>query len=264
MTKFKRFNRWAGFVAPLAAGIVLLAATEGVLAKDGGHSNDHGGMKSGDSSRNSGDHKNSGSNPDHGDKYSQKHKDKDQDKYSDKHEGKGKEHAAKTKDKDKDKSTGTTTTATGNTPAPGSDKDLFGKGVVGRTPTDIKPIPSPAAPGAVPGPAAVNTIHPIPSPPRRVVTISNGKDSFQIYDGPGGVTVTSSRPGQLTVSNGVQTQTLSGIAMTITGSAGVGVAKGLGTGPRQADGSVVVLSPNGTVTGGGLPGGGWEAYDPPR
>jgi hypothetical protein len=112
----------------------------------------------------------------------------------------------------------------------------------------------------------VNTIHPIPSPPRRVVTISNGKDSFQIYDGPGGVTVTSSRPGQLTVSNGVQSQTLSGITMTITGSAGVGVAKGLGTGPRQADGSTVVLSPNGTVTSTSpIPGTGFEGHvpDPP-
>ena len=79
--------------------------------------------------------------------------------------------------------------------------------------------------------------------------------------------MTSHGPGQITVSNGVQSQTLFGIKMTISGAAGVGVPKSIGTGPRQADGSVVVLSPNGTVTGAG-PGdgyglGGFEAHVPP-
>ncbi|MGZ5917247.1 MAG: hypothetical protein ACXWJ4_07985 [Methyloceanibacter sp.] len=74
-------------------------------------------------------------------------------------------------------------------------------------------------------PVSTNTIHPIASPPPRVVTISVGGGSFQMYDGPGGMTVTSHHPGQLTISNGVQTQTLSGIKVTISGSAGVGVAR---------------------------------------
>ena len=70
-----------------------------------------------------------------------------------------------------------------------------------------------------------------------------------MYDGPGGMTVSADERGRLIISNGVQTQTLSGTKIKISGSAGVSVPKTIGTGPRQADGSVVVLAPNGTVTG---------------
>ena len=131
---------------------------------------------------------------------------------------------------------------------------------------------SPAAPGAVPGPGAINTIHPIPSPPpapvtgsgKGIVTVSDGKgNSIIIPDHGTGVTVTSGGPGHVTISNGVESRTVSGIALTISGANAVAVDKSLGTGPRKADGSVVVLSPNGTVTGTG-PGdgfglGGFEA-----
>jgi len=265
----------------LAASIFLLAAPQGALAKHKDHSDDHGGMSSNDSNDDHGDehsedHKDK--NKDHAeqdmksDKHKGKHKhdeesaengmssDKHKGKHkhdeesaesgmdSEKHKGKDKDHAEKTTDTEQDKTTGTASPASGNTPT--ADGDLFRKGVVGQTPTDIKPIPATPAPGAVPGPAAVNTIHPIVSPPPRVVTISVGGGSFQMYDGPGGMTVTSHHPGQLTISNGVQTQTLSGIKVTISGSAGVAVAKGLGVGRPDTPGSVVVLSPNGTVTGG--------------
>jgi hypothetical protein len=189
----------------------------------------------------------------------------------------------------KDKMNGTTTTTTTKgTPTKADSGLLVDKGVVGKMPTDMKPIPgSPAstASGTVTGPSAGNTVHPIPgsaaagtasSPGAtnavRAVTITTVKgNSFQIQDRGGGVAVYSDRPGTLTISNGVQRQTLSGAKVTISGASYVEVAKGIGTGPRQADGSVVVLQPNGTVTGGPDPhafgglagfltGGGFEAH----
>ncbi len=44
---------------------------------------------------------------------------------------------------------------------------------------------------------------------------------------------------------------MSAIDVTISGAKSVAVDKSLGTGPRRADGGVNVLTPNGTVTGGG-------------
>jgi hypothetical protein len=270
----KTLRRSNGLAAAFAAGAMLLAA-DGALAHSGdhGHGSDGSQMKSHDSKS------------DHSDKHSDKYKDKSGDMRSDKHKDKDSKHAEKMKekaekraekmkekaerraekmkekeekqaekmkDKDKDKTTTTSTTTANGTPAPGSDKDLFGKGIVGRTPTDIKPVPGTPASGTVPGPGATNAV--------RAVTISNGKGgSFQIPDHGAGVTVTSGGPGKLTISNGVQTQTVSGIAWTISGASGVAVDKSLGTGPRKADGSTTVLSPNGTVTGGGLPGD-FQAY----
>jgi len=256
-------------IAPvLAAGAILIIA-DGALAKgNGGHDNgsDHSQMKS------------ESSNRDHSEMRAEKHKDNDSkhaEKMKDKDDDK---HAEKTKDKDKDKTTttSTTTTANGNTPAtpaPGSDKDLFGKGIVGRTPTDIKPAPGTPASGATPGPTAINTIHPIPSPPlapvtgsgKGIVTVSDGKgNSVIIPDHGTGVVVTPDGPGHVTISNGVESRSVSGIALNISGASAVSVDKSLGTGPRQADGSTVVLTPNGTVTGTG-PGdgfglGGFEAH----
>ncbi len=197
-------------------------------------------------------------------KQKSKHKDKESAENgmsSEKHKGKHKDeedHAEKTTDTEQDKTTGTVLTANGNTPT--ADGDLFRKGVVGQTPTDIKPIPGSPAPGTVSGPGAgaTNAV--------RAVTISNGKGgSFQIPDHGAGVTVTSHHPGTLTISNGVQTQTVSGIAWTISGASTVAVSKGLGVGRPDTPGSVVVLSPNGTVTGGpgGLPGDFLATIDPP-
>ena len=70
------------------------------------------------------------------------------------------------------------------------------------------------------------------------------------------MTVTPAGPGHVTISNGVDSRTVSGIALNISGAKTVSVDKSLGTGPRQADGSTTVLTPNGTVTvtAGGIPG----------
>ena len=65
--------------------------------------------------------------------------------------------------------------------------------------------------------------------------------------------MTPAGPGHVTISNGVDSRTVSGIALTISGAKTVSVDKSLGTGPRQADGSTTVLTPNGTVTGGADP-----------
>jgi hypothetical protein len=228
--------------AAVAAALVLVAA-DGALAKSNGD-HDHGQMKSQDSKS------------DHSDKHSEKNKDKSGEMRAEKHKDKDKDskhademkekdddkHAEKTKDKDKDK-TATTGTATGGKPAP--------------TPTSGA-TPAPAAPGATSGPTAVNTIHPIPSPPPAPVTgpgngiikVSDGKgNSIIIPDHGTGVTVTPAGPGHVTISNGVDSRTVSGIALNISGAKTVSVDKSLGTGPRQADGSTTVLTPNGTVTG---------------
>jgi hypothetical protein len=228
--------------AAVAAALVLVAA-DGALAKSNGD-HDHGQMKSQDSKSDHSD-KHSEKNKDKsGEMRAEKHKDKDKDsKHADEMKAKDDDkHAEKTKDKDKDK-TATTGTATGGKPAP--------------TPTSGA-TPAPAAPGATSGPTAVNTIHPIPSLPPAPVTgpgngiikVSDGKgNSIIIPDHGTGVTVTPAGPGHVTISNGVDSRTVSGIALNISGAKTVSVDKSLGTGPRQADGSTTVLTPNGTVTG---------------
>ena len=115
--------------------------------------------------------------------------------------------------------------------------------MVGQTPTDIKPIPSPAAPS---GSQANGTAT---GSGNGIVRVSDGKgNSILIPDHGAGVTVTPAGPGHVTISNGVQTQTVSGIALTISGARTVSVDKSLGVGRPPADGSTVVLTPNGTVT----------------
>jgi hypothetical protein len=248
----------------LAAGIFLLAAPQGALAKHKDHSDDHSGMSSNDSNDNKDKYaeKDMKSDKDKGkhkadeysengmssDKHKGKHKDDEESAEngmsSDKHKGKHK-HDEESAEKTKDKTPGSTTanndtSGTGGKPA----ESPTNGGTVPTGPTPGTPAP------ATPAPVAVNTIHPIASPPPHMVTLSDGTNTFQMPDGAGGVTVTSHGPGQITVSNGVQTQTLHGIKVTISGALGVGVPKSIGTGPRQADGSVVVLSPNGSVGGG--------------
>jgi hypothetical protein len=268
--------------ATVAAALVLIAA-DGALAKgNNGGSHDHGQDHSDHSQMKSQSFKS-----DHSDKHSDKYKDKSGEMRADKHKDKDSKHADKMKDndddkhaektKDKDKTTTTTTTANGNTPAtpaPGSDKDLFGKGIVGPN-ANLKPVPgSPApAPGATPGPTAGNnTIHPIPGSAAPAPATGSGNGIIRVTDQRGnsviipdhgsGVTVTPSPDGRssVVISNGVDSRTVSGIALTISGAKTVSVDKSLGTGPRQADGSTTVLTPNGTVTNEPvLPGSGFEA-----
>jgi hypothetical protein len=45
---------------------------------------------------------------------------------------------------------------------------------------------------------------------------------------------------------------LSGVSVTISGASGVGVAQGIGVGRPKADGSTVIMTPSGTVTGTGV------------
>jgi hypothetical protein len=179
MARFNAPRKFSRQILVPAAVIFLVAATQSAVAKNGGHSDDHGALhsdkdkdKAGDIHPQIGDkgfdkHKNKGDDqakyakkPEEKTKYkyTQKHKDKNDDgsKYAEKHKDRGKEYAEKTKDKDKHKTPGST--ASNNPPAPGT----------GGTNT-IHPIQSPApvasgsgAPGDVTPP--VNTIHPIPSP----------------------------------------------------------------------------------------------------
>jgi len=173
MARFNAPRKFSRQILVPAAVIFLVAATQSAVAKNGGHSDDHGAMhsdkhkdKAGDIHPQIGDkgfdkHKNKGDDqakyakkPEEKTKYkyTQKHKDKNDDgsKYAEKHKDRGKEYAEKTKDKDKHKTPGST--ASNNPPAPGT----------GGTNT-IHPIQSPApvasssgAPGDVAPPA--NTI----------------------------------------------------------------------------------------------------------
>ncbi len=163
MTSFNTPAKFSRPILMLTAGIFLLAATQAALAKNGGHSDDHGDMGSKKHKDKGGEmysekHKDKSGEmySQTGDKRSDKHKDKGEAKYSEKHKDKGKEYAEKTKDKDKHKTPGST--ASNNPPAPGTDGT-----------NRIHPIPSPApvasssgAPAGVTPP--VDTIHPITSP----------------------------------------------------------------------------------------------------
>jgi len=284
----------------VAAGTILIFADAALAHHDHGDSHSDSGQKSHDFKS------------DHSDKRSDKYKDKSGDMRSDKHKDKDSKHAEKKKEKeerraekmkekeekraekqaereakraekmkekeekqaekDKDKTTTTTTTATG-TPAPGSDKYVFGKGIAGTKGLEPQPNAGSAASGAVTGPGANNTIHPIPGTaaagtvPRAgngIIRVTDQKgNSIIIPDHGTGVTVTNAGPGRVTISNGVESRTVSGIALNISGASAVAVDKSLGTGRPPADGSTVVMTPNGTVTGGGLPGD-FQAYKHPE
>jgi hypothetical protein len=256
--------------AAVAAAVVLIAA-DGALAKGNGN-HDHGQDHSDHSQMKSQSFKS-----DHSDKHSEKMKEKAE-KRAEKMKEKEEKRAEKMKDKDKTTTT-SATTANGTTPAPGSDKDLAGKGIVGPN-TNLKPVPSSAtpgtpAPGAAPGPAVNNTIHPIPGSAAPAPATGSGNGIIRITDQRGnsviipdhgsGVTVTPSPDGRsaVVISNGVDSRTVSGIALNISGAKSVSVDKSLGTGPRQADGSTTVLTPNGRVTNESvLPDGTFEAHAP--
>ena len=167
----------------------------------------------------------------------EKHKDKDKDsKHADKMKEKDDDkHAEKTKDKDKDK-TATTGTATGGKPA-------------------TEPRPKSAPPRAGGSRRHVRSYcrqydssHSVAGrgagPGNGIIRVSDGKgNSIIIPDHGSGVTVTPAGPGHVTISNGVDLRTVSGTALNISGAKTVSVDKSLGTGPRQADGSTTVLTP---------------------
>ena len=256
MKTIRLLNRTA---AAVAAALVLVAA-DGALAKgNNGGDHDHGQMKSHDSKSDHSD-KHSEKNKDKsGEMRAEKHKDKDKDsKHADKMKEKDDDkHAEKTKDKDKGQDYHDRHRHRRQARQRAATRICSARASSDRAPTQT--VPSSAAPGAsIPVPTAVNTIHPIPSPAAAPVTgpgngiirVSDGKgNSIIIPDHGSGVTVTPAGPGHVTISNGVDSRTVSGIALNISGAKTVSVDKSLGTGPRQADGSTTVLTPNGTVTG---------------
>jgi hypothetical protein len=218
----------------LTAGILLLTATEGALARNGGNSNDRGGMRSGDSS---GDR-------DRGDKLSVKHDDKDRngDKRAEKH-------------KDKDKTSGTTAN-NNNTPSGADRKIPIDPGAGGKVPTDPsagrkipidpgtggKPTPTTTTGGGLPPNDPVGNTKPAaPGSAPGVVTVSNGVTKYDIQNGPGGVAVYSSSPGTITVTNGKESKTLSGGSLTLSGNVvGVGAAQGIQVVAPNGEGKTVV------------------------
>jgi hypothetical protein len=217
----------------LTAGIFLLGATDGALAKNGGNANDRGKMRSDDSGRDHGDkhsekHEEKSRNGDKSSALREVHKDKDNDKHSEKSKEKGEDkHAEKTKDKDQDKTAGTTTTST----TPAAEGDLFGKGIVGNTPTDIKQIPlDPGTGGKMPTSQAGGN-----------VTVSNGVSTYEISNGPGGVAVYSGKDGTITATNGKESKTLNGGSVTLSGDViGVGAAQNIQVGARNGEGKTTV------------------------
>jgi hypothetical protein len=155
------------FVAILAAGTVLFAATETVLARNGGHSGDRGAMTNGDRNRgmaNADSHR----SRDHGDKLSQKQasKEKTADKRPEKNKDTG-QVAEKRKDKagdkvaaekSKDKAKTPVSTASKDTPAPGTGGTNTSAPAAGNS----NPVPV-VANHPLPGTGGTNTIHPIVS-----------------------------------------------------------------------------------------------------
>jgi hypothetical protein len=88
---------------------------------------------------------------------------------------------------------------------------------------------------------AVNTIHPILSPPAGNVTVSNGVTKYEIPNGAGGVSAYSSGPGKITVTNGKDSVTLNGSSVTVSNALGVGAAQNnVQVGARNGEGKTVV------------------------
>jgi hypothetical protein len=174
--------------------------------------------------------------------------------------------AEETKDNGQDKmTTGAATTTTGTATAADAGEDLFGKGIVGRTPTDIKEIP--AAPGTVSGPGEGNTTRPIPGSPAPAgnVTISNGVTNFEMPNSPQGVFAYSNSAGTVTVTNGTISKTFSGGSVTVSGASNILRGDNIEVGGANGEGKTVIVAnlpppvskpmpipPQGGVTGTGV------------
>lgn len=212
MTRFNTPLKFSRQILLLTAGFILLAATEGALAKNGGNSNDRGGMRSGDFGR----------DRDHGNKLTEKHADKDRN---------GDKHAEKHKNK-----TSGTTNANNNTPSGTGGKIPLDPGTGG------KPTQTTTNGGRLPPNDPVGNTHPAaPGSPPSVVTVSNGVTKYDIPNGPGGVAVYSSSPGTITVTNGKESKTLSGGSLTLSGNVvGVGAAQGIQVVAPNGEGKTVV------------------------
>ena len=246
--KTNRMSRASRMAAILAATTFLIAADGAFARGNGGHDHDSANkqMKSRDSGRDRSVKQPSlrevRKDMSKGDMRSKKHQDRDAKRAEKKAEREAKraekmaEREAKRAEKMKDKTTTgtattTTTTATtdkGNASAADAEKDLFGRGIVGRPITDQAGSGSPA-PGSVTGPGAGNTVRPIivPSsgspapgttPPGRTEILQSGKVGTAptgtkaapapgSMPGPGAANtvhpISSPPAGTVTISNGV-------------------------------------------------------------
>ncbi len=163
MTSFITPRKFSHQILVLTMGIFLLTATQAALAKNGGHSDDHGDMGSEKHKDKGGEmysekHKDKSGEmySQNGDKRSDKHKDKGEAKYSEMHKDKGKKYVEKTKE-DKHKTSGSSI-AGNDPPAPGT-------GGTNRIHPILSPVPVASSSGAPAGVTPpVDTIHPITSP----------------------------------------------------------------------------------------------------
>lgn len=238
----------------LMAGISLLVASDTALARDGGNMGDHGGMMHSDPGR------------------------------SDHHEGRAAREGGEMPSRNRPSAPGDGRKNTIHPIVTNNPGGANGNGKPVASPTGgvtntIHPIVnnnpvggngSKSAPVTSPTGGVTNTIHPIvssPAPGSDVVTVSNGVSKVQIPNGPGGVSVYSSSPGTITVTNGSESKTLSGGSVTLSGNViGVGGGQNVEVGKPNGEGSTVVAvkpppppassQPNTGFDNNGVPGGG--------
>jgi hypothetical protein len=242
MTNFSRCPQSSRQILMLTAAIIVLAATHGALARNGGANRmEAASHESGAGNRAYEGMAKSNSDRDHGSGYEYRekgsekrdHKRSDRDGHCEKYKG---------------KSCGTT--ATQYPPAPGTGGTNTIHPIISPAPAGTNsgmPARLPARPvteNLAPGTAGTNTIHPIvgpAAPTGGLVTVSNGGSKVQIPNGPGGVAVYSTSPGMITVTNGTTSETLPGGSVTLSGNV-IGVAGGnnVQVGARNQEGNTVV------------------------
>jgi hypothetical protein len=114
------------------------------------------------------------------------------------------------------------------------DYELTCKGIAG-----CRPLPHPGGTtGSVPPahkPGAPAT------PPLATVRISNGTSTSLIKDAPGGLLVTSTSPGTITISNGKNSVTFPNEAVSLSGAVSVGAGAGVQV-FREKNGDIVALA----------------------
>lgn len=242
MKEFKCLVRSSGSIATLAAGFLLLAAAPGNAGNHGGNNSGQG--RGNDArftaanpgrnndirpilaGRRGGDKPNSDhAKPDRGDKYGsvQDHK----------HEKWTRDEGRLGDDKHKMAPGGMPSKATGDKPV---------EAAGGKPPQTAGSNPVASSSGSSTGvTSAVNTIHPIVSPPASNVTVSNGVTKYEIPNGAGGVSAYSSGPGKITVTNGKDSVTLNGSSVTVSNALGVGAAQNnVQVGAKNGEGKTVV------------------------
>jgi hypothetical protein len=90
-------------------------------------------------------------------------------------------------------------------------------------------------------PAATKPVPPA-TPPLATVKISNGVTTSLIKDAPGGLLVTSTSPGTITISNGKNSVTFPNEAVSLSGAVSVGAGAGVQA-FREKNGDIVVRLP---------------------